>query len=73
MDAAKARHDAYVSSLQGFLDVVTATVPSSIRHAEEPETKTTDAQAIPGRRSEGGDLFGYAGLTGRTVSQMKDL
>ena len=45
MDAAKARHDAYVSSLQGFLDVVTANRAELNPTAEEPETKTTDAQA----------------------------
>ena len=58
MDAAKARHDAYVSSLQGC------------RGAGDQDD---GCAGIPGRRSEGGDLFGYAGLTGRTVSQMKDL
>ena len=70
MDAAKARHDAYVSSLQGFLDVVTAN-----RAELNPTAGDQDdgCAGIPGRRSEGGDLFGYAGLTGRTVSQMKDL
>lgn len=45
MDAAKARHDAYVSSLQGFLDVVTANRAELNPTAEEPEIKTTDAQA----------------------------
>ena len=45
MDAAKARHDAYVSSLQGFLDVVTANRAELNPTAEEPESKTTDAQA----------------------------
>ena len=45
MDAAKARHDAYVSSLQGFLDVVTANRAELNPTAEEPETKTMDAQA----------------------------
>lgn len=36
---------AYVSSLQGFLDVVTANRAELNPTAEEPETKTTDAQA----------------------------
>ena len=38
MDAAKSRHDSYMSSLQGFLDVVTANRAELNPTADEPET-----------------------------------
>lgn len=73
MDAAKARHDAYVSSsagIPGCSDGEPCRAQSDCRGAGDQDD---GCAGIPGRRSEGGDLFGYAGLTGRTVSQMKDL
>ena len=44
MDAAKARHEAYVSSLQGFLDVVTANRAELNPTAEEPAPKKSSAE-----------------------------
>ena len=44
MDAAKARHEAYVSSLQGFLDVVTANRAELNPTAEEPAPKKSSSE-----------------------------
>lgn len=41
IDAAKARHEAYISSLQGFLDVVTTNRAELNPTAEEPAEKKT--------------------------------
>ena len=56
---------AYVSSLQGFLDVVTANRAELNPTAEEPETKTTDAQASQADGPKVEISSEYAGLTGR--------
>ena len=45
MDTAKARHDAYMSSLQGFLDVVTTNRAELNPTAEEPAPKKTETKA----------------------------
>lgn len=45
MDAARARHDAYMSSLQGFLDVVTTNRAELNPTAEEPSAAKTDSKA----------------------------
>lgn len=45
MDTAKARHEAYVSSLQGFLDVVTTNRAELNPPAEEPAPKKEAAPA----------------------------
>lgn len=45
MDAAKARHDAYMSSLQGFLDVVTTNRAELNPTAEEPVPKKEEPKA----------------------------
>ena len=44
LEAAKVRHDSYLSSLQGFLDIVTANRAELNPTAEEPETKQPKAQ-----------------------------
>ena len=44
MDTAKARHEAYVSSLQGFLDVVTANRAELNPTAEEPAPKKSSSE-----------------------------
>ena len=66
MDAAKARP----AGIPGGGDGEPCRAQSDCRGAGDQDD---GCAGIPGRRSEGGDLFGYAGLTGRTVSQMKDL
>lgn len=45
MDAAKARHDAYMGSLQGFLDVVTTNRAELNPTAEEPAPAKAEAKA----------------------------
>lgn len=45
METAKTRNDSYISSLQGFLDVVTANRAELNPTAEEPVTKATDKAA----------------------------
>ena len=47
MDAAKVRHDAYLGTLQSFLDVVTANRAELNPPAEEPEDYNTGADELP--------------------------
>ena len=47
MDAAKTRHDAYIGSLQSFLDVVTANRAELNPPAEEPEGYDSGSDDLP--------------------------